>query len=71
MENKEFSFPNLCKVKKIQSLKLPFVKQIRNKKFPNTYFLNHEFDGLGVMSIEASDSNRWNSSYAIRVKLID
>ena len=52
MENKEYSFPNLCKVKKIQSLKLPFVKQIRNKKFPNTYFLNHEFDGLGVMSVE-------------------
>ena len=52
MENKEFSFPDLCKVKKIQSLKLPFVKQIINKKFPNTYFLNHEFDGLGVMSIE-------------------
>ena len=25
----------------------------------------------GVMSIEAFDSNRWNSSYAIRVKLID
>ena len=25
----------------------------------------------GVMSIEASDSNRWYSSYAIRVKLID